>query len=310
MNLRECFSKCDTFMIEGALGVRLRGEYGVYPDPIVANAALVYDERARAAMREIYSQYIAIAKEYHFPLLLMTPTRKANRYNVERSPYGREIIRDNVNFLRSIREDTARGKVYIGALMGCKGDAYKATEVLSKSEAYEFHSWQAELFAREQVDFLYAGIMPALPELLGMAQAMGETGIPYILSFMVRNNGRLIDGTSIHDAIQAVETSVKVKPLTYMTNCIHPVNLGMALAKEFNQTELVRTHFTGIQANASPLSPEELDGSCEIITSDPVDLARGMLELRTQYQLKIFGGCCGTNQYHLEELAKQLANTR
>lgn len=310
MNLQQCFDTHDTIMIEGALGVRLRGEYGVYPDPIVANASLVYDEKAAAAMREIYGQYMDIADIYNFPIMLMTPTRRANRYNVERSAYGKEIIQDNVEFLKRLREERAREDIYIGALMGCKGDAYKATEVLSEKEAYEFHSWQAELFAKEQVDFLYAGIMPSLPEIIGMARAMGDSGIPYIISFMVRNNGRLIDGTSIHDAIQAVETTVRVKPLTYMANCIHPVNLDKALAMEINQTELVRRHFTGIQANASPLSPEELDGSCEIITSDPVELAQGMMELRDRYQLKIFGGCCGTNQYHMEELAKRLSNPR
>jgi S-methylmethionine-dependent homocysteine/selenocysteine methylase len=294
-------------MIEGALGVRLRGEYGVYPDPIVANASLVYEERAIAAMKEIYEQYMGIADHYNFPIMLMTPTRRANRYNVERSTYGKKIIQDNVNMLKRLREDKVRSDIYVGALMGCKGDAYQAAEVLSEKEAYEFHSWQAELFAKEQVDYFYAGIMPAITEIIGMARAMGDTGIPYIISFMVRNNGRLIDGTTIHDAIQAVEESVGIKPLTYMANCIHPINLNKALAMEFNQTELVRTHFTGIQANASPLSPEELDGSCEIITSDPMELAQGMVELRSRYGLKIFGGCCGTNQFHMEELAKRLS---
>jgi S-methylmethionine-dependent homocysteine/selenocysteine methylase len=297
-------------MIEGALGVRLRGEYGVDPDPIVANASLVYEERAVAAMKEIYGQYITIADHYNFPIMLMTPTRRANRHNVERSSFDKEIIRDNVNLLKNLRQDKVSSDIYVGALMGCKGDAYQATEVLSEKEAYEFHSWQAELFAKEQVDFFFAGIMPAVPEIIGMAHAMGNTGIPYIISFMVRSNGRLIDGTTIHDAIQAVESSVRMKPLTYMANCIHPINLDMALSKDFNGTELVRTHFTGIQANASPLSPEELDGSYEIITSDPVELAEGMIKLREQYKLKIFGGCCGTNQYHMEELAKRLSNQR
>ena len=310
MNIREVFDRGDTILIEGALGVRLRGEYGVYPDPIVANASLVYEEKARAAMTEIYEQYIGIADRYDFPIMLMTPTRRANRYNVEKSSFGKEIIRDNVNFLKSLREDNFRKDIYIGALMGCKGDAYQATEVLSEKEAYEFHSWQAELFAKEQVDFLYAGVMPAMPEIIGMAKAMGDTHIPYIISFMVRNNGRLIDGTTINDAILAVEETVRSKPLTYMANCIHPYNLDKALSREFNQTELVRRHFSGIQANASPLSPEELDGSCEIITTDPIELAQGMINLRDQYKLKIFGGCCGTNQFHMEELAKQLSKLR
>jgi S-methylmethionine-dependent homocysteine/selenocysteine methylase len=193
---------------------------------------------------------------------------------VERSEYSKDIIRDNVDLLKEFREEkhsilgevkseAHRSNIYVGALMGCKGDAYKASEVLSTEEAYEFHSWQAELFRKEKVDFLFAGIMPAMPEIIGMAKAMGDTGIPYIISLMIRDNGRLIDGTTIHDAIKTIEETVAVKPITYMTNCVHPTILRRALSQEFNQTELVKTHFKGLQANASPLSPEELDHCCE-----------------------------------------------
>ena len=42
------------------------------------------------------------------------------------------------------------------------------------------------------VDFLYAGIMPVLSEAAGMARAMSETGLPYIISFTVQQNGSFI----------------------------------------------------------------------------------------------------------------------
>jgi S-methylmethionine-dependent homocysteine/selenocysteine methylase len=235
----------------------------------------------------------------------MTPTRRANKSNVERSNYTRSIIQDNVQFLEELREGYS-GDIYAGGLMGCKGDAYKATDVLSIDEAYEFHSWQTELFKEANADFLYAGIMPALSEAIGMAKAIEGSGLPYIISFMIRENGRLIDGTAIHEAIVAIEDATIRKPLCYMSNCIHPIILGKALLHSFNQTELVRTRFKGIQANASPLSPEELDHSCELKGSDPIHLADEMMKLRQQYRLKIFGGCCGTDQTHMEELARRL----
>lgn len=345
-DFKECFHSCDTILIEGALGLRLRTEYGLEPDPLVANAGFVYQEKGRVALREIYGQYIAIAKRYELPIMLTTPTRRANRDRAEKSGWGKAVIHDNVRFLKEIRdiyidsdirtdikldsrtdiksdhfegwhETRLSGRadgsgypdIFVGALMGCRGDAYRAAEVLSENEAYEFHSWQAELF-EEEADFLYAGIMPALPEIIGMARAMGETGLPYIISFMIRDNGRLIDGTSIHEAILAVEQTVRSRPVTYMTNCVHPIHLEKALAQEFNQTELVRKHFQGIQANASLLSPEELDHCCGVVSSEPIELAREMEKLRDRYGLKIFGGCCGTNQYHMEEMAKRLSKQR
>ena len=41
-----------------------------------------------------------------------------------------------------------------------------------EKEALEFHRWLAECFHKAGADFLYAGIMPTLPEAAGMAQAM------------------------------------------------------------------------------------------------------------------------------------------
>jgi len=78
------------------------------------------------------------------------------------------------------------------------------------------------------------------------------------------------------------------------------------LSFSFNRTELVRTRFLGIQANSSPLSPEELDNCCDLKTSDATSLADEMMQLHGQFPLKIFGGCCGTDATHLEAIAKKL----
>jgi methionine synthase I (cobalamin-dependent) len=139
-----------------------------------------------------------------------------------------------------------------------------------------------------------------------MAQAMEQTQIPYIISFMIRNNGCLIDGTSIHDAIIAIDEHVKVKPVCYMTNCVHPKVLYEALNWDFNRTEAVKRRFHGIQANTSPLPPEELDHSEDLKCSDAVTLAKEMLELSQIIDVKIYGGCCGTDHTHMEEIAKRI----
>ncbi len=315
MNFRECYQSGKIIMTEGALGIRLRNEHGIVYDSEVANANLIYREDAKRAIKDITNQYLEIAAKYQLPMMLMTPTRRANQENVKNSPYGEELIADNVRFYRSLQKeamekDPAHTDIYLGGMMGCKGDAYKGTGALTTEEAYRFHSWQAKLFAKAEVDFLYAAIMPNLPEAIGMAKALADTGLSYIISLMIRTNGRMIDGTTIHDAIEAIENSVEEKPIFYMTNCVHPVNVGKALEWEFNRTELVSRRFRGIQANASPLTPEELDGSCEIISSEPEELADEIMKLHNQYGLQILGGCCGTDERHIEELAKRIKNLR
>lgn len=305
MKFLDGFHNNSILLMEGSIGLRLKMEYGIYPEEYVAQASQIYHDKSRQALEEIYGQYIKIAEEYGHPLMLITPTRRANEQNVLLSDYDENIIRDNVLFLQKLR-DKSSADIYIGGLMGCKGDAYKATDVLSDQEGYEFHSWQAMQFLEAGADFLYAGIMPALSEAIGMAKAMEATGLPYIISFMIRDNGKLMDGTTINGAIIAIDAATVQNPICYMTNCVHPLVLGKALAYSFNQTEAVRKRFMGIQANASALSPEELDNCGELKTSDGKSLAQDMLELRNQYNFKIFGGCCGTNQTHMEEMAKRL----
>ncbi len=150
--------------------------------------------------------------------------------------------------------------------------------------------------------------MPALEEAIGMAKAMESTELPYIISYMIRDNGKLIDGISIHTAIETIDNNTLRKPLCYMVNCVHPRILKTALSQSFNLSNIVRERFSGIQANTSFLSPEELDNCEDLETSDSVSLADEMIDLFNYFNPKIFGGCCGTNKSHIEEIAKKLKN--
>jgi len=292
--------------MEAALGTRLRREYRLRPDDQVELAGLVYQAAGRAALTELWREYADVAERHGLPLLAATPTRRANKERVSASRYDESIIRDNVSLLRELQKQST-AEVYVGGLMGCRGDAYRATDVLPAAEARSFHAWQAGLFADVEADYLYAGIMPALPEAIGMAQALGDIGLPYIISFMIRGDGRLLDGTTLHDAIQAIDASADVQPVHYMANCIHPSVLYQALSQPFNSTELVEQRFWGLQANGSHLPPEELDDAPEIESSEAALLANDMLRLRDDKRLKVFGGCCGTDATHLEEIARRLA---
>lgn len=305
MDFETCFHTAPMILMEGALGERLKREYGFRFDGPVAMADFLYDVEKRQALRKLFLEYAEIAERYGLPFMATTPTRRANRERVGLAGYDPGIIGDNVRFLQQIRSEI-RTDMYVGGLMGCKGDAYKAAGVLSEEEAFGFHSWQADLFKDAGADFLYAGIMPALTEAIGMARAMEKTGLPYIVSFMIRADGKLLDGTSIHDAIAAIDSSTDRSPLCYLTNCVHPTVLQKALECSVNRTNLVRERFRGIQANTSPLSPEELDNSRELKTSDSLALANDMMELFRVMSPKILGGCCGTDNSHIEEIAKRI----
>ena len=304
MSFVNCIEQKSNILMEGALGERLKREYKLDFDKDVALAKLIYDSKGAVALNTLWSEYISIARKYDLPFLATTPTRRANRERIEKAGGTSSIIVDNVRFVRNIQQESGV-EMYVGGLLGCKGDAYTGDSALSKNDAKEFHKWQVDLFCQSGVDFLYAGIMPTLPEATGIAQAIADTGLPYIISFTIKKDGRLIDGTTISDAIKYIDSVIDKKPTCYMTNCVHPNIVYMALSQPFNNNDIVRCRFLGIQANTSPLSYAELDNSLDLKCSEPDIFADDMIRLREISRIKIFGGCCGTDSRHLDQVARR-----
>jgi homocysteine S-methyltransferase len=280
-------------LTEGSVYELLRRDPSMIFDEHVAHAGLIYDPRARATLERVHRGYAAIAREAGLPLILQTDTWRASRDRVRASGLPETINEDNVAFLREISE----GATILG-LLGPYGDAYKPSEALSEVEAEEYHSWQAHRL--KGADLLMAATLPALSEAMGLARAMGATGRPCILSFVVRESGQLLDGTSLTDAILLIDR-LTPEPKMYAINCVHPDTAHVALQ---NTGVAARSRIKWLQANASRLSPEELDDSPELHTSDPDEWAQAMMRVALEFDLEVIGGCCGTKASHIGALAK------
>ena len=248
-----------------------------------------------------------IARAARLPLMLMTPTRRVNVESLARSAYAkRNVIADCCAFLRDVRASRPAdvAPILVGGLLGCRGNAYRGDEGLSRADAVAFHQHQVRQFMHQSMDFLFAGIMPTVAEAIGMAEAMSRSGIPYVISFMIRNSGRLLDGTPLAEAIEMIDHAVCPQPVCYMANCIHPVNLKQALLQDVNVHSPYLSRFRGIQANASSRSPEELDQNGELQQEDAAELVQHMRTLHTELGLNILGGCCGTDDGFLAMVAQ------
>lgn len=303
-SLSAAFAQGQRFLLEGALGERLKREYGLAPDPQVGLARHAAAPEGRAALGALWGQYAAIAHAHGLPFLATTPTRRAGRDRVQAAGLDEALLRENVRFLQSLRRDWP-GAGYIGGMVGCYGEAYTGRGALRQAPALAYHRWQVGLLAEAGVEFLYGALLPTLPEAAGLAQAMAETGLPYLLSFTLRREGTLPDGTPLAQAIAAIDAATAPQtPLGYMTNCIHPRFVHEALSAPCNQDPRRRARFVGIQGNAAPLTHEQLQRATELLSSDPLSFARDSFALTDLAPLQIFGGCCGTDGRHLEQLAR------
>ncbi len=294
---------------EGAVIERLRRNSDLELDPFIVNSAFIYDEAKRGAIEAIYRQYLDIGLRYDLPLLLSTPTWRSSRERIATAGYeGRDVNGDNFRFLDGLRSSYGgyAQKVVICGLMSCRGDAYNQAEALTAEDAHEFHTWQAAMLAEAGVDFLLAATLPALSEATGLASAMAATGKPYIVSFIVRPEGTLLDGTSLKEAFAAIDDAVSPKPLAYMVNCTHASIFKAALLHKVNSSQFVRKRVVGLLANTAALEPEELDSSDALVEEAPEIFGQSVAELQRELGMKILGGCCGTDDRHIRYLATRL----
>jgi S-methylmethionine-dependent homocysteine/selenocysteine methylase len=144
---------------------------------------------------------------------------------------------------------------------------------------------------------LLAETLPNVDEAIGIARAMAATNVPYLISFVISRDGRVLDGTPLLDAIRRVDEAVDRKPLGFMVNCAYPT----FLCADQQPAELFE-RLIGYQANASSLDHCDLDGADELQAESVADWGAEMLRLNRQFGLKILGGCCGTNADYLRYL--------
>jgi homocysteine S-methyltransferase len=200
---------------EGAVIERLRRNEQLELDPFLVNSAFIYGDATRTALENICRQYLDIGRQFNFPIIISTPTWRANRERIDSAGYtGNDVNADNFLFLNTLRQSYGEyaANILICGLMSCYGDAYEPAEALSISEARDFHTWQAERLADAGVDFLLAATLPACSEAIGLAQALAATGKPYMISFVVRPEGTLLDGTPLKDAIETIDESASPRP--------------------------------------------------------------------------------------------------
>jgi homocysteine S-methyltransferase len=297
-------------LLEGSVVERVRRGWPHLLDPALMNAPMVYSAEGQTVLSSIYREYLGAGRTNALPMLLLTPTWRADEGRVAASHLaGRDLNGDAVRFMAGLRTELGGygSRVLIGGLMGCRGDAYRPQEALARPEARAYHRPQAEALRRGGVDLLFASTLPEAGEALGLAEAMAATRTPYLVSFILRPAGTLLDGTPLDEVMARLDGEVDPRPSGYMANCVHPSALALALESPAGQRALATGRFLGLQANTSRKNPEELDGSRALDTESPEEFVAGMCELRRRFGLRFLGGCCGTDGSHIAALAAALS---
>jgi len=299
--MRQLIEKHPLILMEAAISEAVRRAKQIPLHPNLSISTLIYDEKGRYELGKLYKAYLQVALDADLPFIMFTPTWRANVERVKDSRAPLNINADAVKFMNKIRDDQKIGesKILIGGMIGCKNDCYRPQEGLSVSESEQFHSWQTIQLAKAGVDFLVAETLPNIHEATGIAKAMSNTGIPYIISFVINRDGYVLDGTDLHTAIMIIDSCTINVPIGFMVNCSYPTFLHTS-----EQPAGVFNRLIGYHANASSLDHSDLDGAEVLHVEDVSQWGAEMLLLNRNYGVRLLGGCCGTGVEHLKYLVE------
>jgi len=277
--------------------------------PSFASFVLLREARGRAALRAYFELFARMAHDHNLGAVLETPTWRANRDWARTLGYNAlelaEANRAAVALLAEVRAqwDSPATPIVISGNIGPRGDGYRADRRMPAADARDYHLAQVAAFAGSEADMVGAFTMTYPEEAIGVVDAAAACDIPIALSFTLETDGRLPSGDALASAILRTDAETGNYPAYYLINCAHPSHVEPALAEDGPWRE--RIH--GLRANASRRSHAELDEAIELDDGDPEELGEEYLDMRTLLpRMNVVGGCCGTDERHVEAIARSL----
>jgi S-methylmethionine-dependent homocysteine/selenocysteine methylase len=274
--------------------------------PDFAAFPLLADSAGRALLAEYYDEYAAIAASAGAGLLLESATWRANPDWGARLGYSADRLAwlntEAIALLAELRDRyrASVDQIVISGMVGPRGDGYRPGARIDPDEAAEYHRPQVDAFAAAGADQVSALTLTDPGEAIGVTRAARAAGLPVTISFTVETDGRLPDGTTLAQAVTDVDAAAE--PDYYLVNCAHPQHIAPALASPGDWRD--RIH--GVRYNASTRSHAELDEATDLDRGDLDLLAAGHQQIRPHLrQLRVLGGCCGTDARHVARLWQQ-----
>ena len=297
---------------DGGLETTLVFQQGIdLPD--FAAFPLLDTEAGRAALTDYYQPYLDLGRRLGAPVVVDTPTWRANLDWGARLGYDAirlaAVNRRAVEFVRELATSGPGGPVehVLNGVIGPRGDGYVIGDTMSAPESAAYHGLQARAFAEAGADMMTAVTMTYVDEAIGVVRAAGSVGLPVVISFTVETDGVLPSGEPLGDAITRVDDVTDAAPAYFMVNCAHPAHFAAQLSTGAGWLPRVKA----IRANASRCSHAELDEATELDRGDVAELAGWYAQLNaTLPDLRVVGGCCGTDHEHVAAIAESLARVR
>ncbi len=256
-----------------------------------------------------YCQYLELAKERNIGFMMISGTWRANKDWGKELGYSEEdLININKGAIRQINRIKSRygeevRQILVCGSIGPRSDGYLTKARMTHEEATTYHALQLRAFKEAAVDVVSAFTQNYIEEALGITIAAKLINIPIAISFTVETDGKLPSGETLAEAIERIDQKTNCYPSFYLINCAHPTHF----VDQLERGTYWISRIEGIMANSSCKSHAELDEATELDRGDKDELAE-WYDLLQMYlpNLKVFGGCCGTDIQHIQSISEKI----
>lgn len=300
------------YLTEGGSETEILYKWG-YELPEFAMFPLLDDPEADAIIRNMYRRYLDVAAAQGTGLLLNGHDYRASPDWAEKLGYSaeglQEMQRRTIQFLDEMRAEYADrvSDVYIAGCIGPRGDAYGTGGEITADEAEDYHSVQLNNLQGTAADMAVALTFNNVAEAIGVIRAANSVGMPIGVSLTLTPEGRLRSGPSLGEAIERVDEATNGSAVWFGTNCSHPLEFEPALA----DTGAWQDRLRFIRPNAARMDKIALCSLGHLEDGDPVELGEQMGDVARRFpRADIIGGCCGTDERHLSQIAQNINAVR
>ena len=298
-------------VLDGATGTELERRGVSAPLPLWSAGALITHPDIVEA---IHRDYVAAGADIVVANTFRTCVRTLRAAGMlER---GEELNRLAIELARRSTENAASGPspgrdhrrdagatpqgIWIAASVAPVADCYHPELVPDESELNDEHARMLAWLKAAGPDLVWIETMGTVREARAAARATSKASLSFVVSFVVREDGNLLGGERLEDAVEAVEP---FEPLALGLNCIPPDGMTAILPR------LQRATARPLVAYAHINNPRPIFGWSYSQTVTPEQYAEHVKRW-LDLGVSIIGGCCGTTPDHIRAIRNVVSRGR
>jgi len=245
---------------------------------------------APQVISEIHASYVDAGAD-----VITTNTFAANRVNLSKFGLGEKTLSINESAVDLARSAVGDAEVLVAGSIGptprALGDADGEASLDALVE-------QLRILEGAGVDFVIFETLHSSVEVDLAFRAASAGNVPYMLSFSVDRECRMVHGEPLEKALEWLTSSGRVPTALGLNCCVGPDGLLQPLERLLDITDLP------IVAQPNAGMPKQVGGRM-IYMASPEYFATYALRF-VNLGASGVGGCCGTGPEHISELAKNV----